>query len=316
MATRSRPNLLSRLWRYQAERFPLVQFVPLITLFTLSSVAYSRLSRGASGFIPWTRFGVGALTAIVFFFLLRVLDEHKDQDLDRRFRPELPVPRGLVTLAELRNLGIALAGLVLLLNVLLGLRFVLLLLPAALWATAMTKEFFVRDWLRGHPTAYLVSHMAIMPMVDFYTTGIDWLAEAAHPPHALVFFLLVTYGNGVLIEVGRKIRAPQDEREGVGTYTRDWGLRAAPAVWLAVLAVTLGLAIVAARATSPLHVTAPLLAAVAAFCAVPAVLFLREPSSSRARAMEKASGLWPFATYLTLGSGPWLVRLLLSGAHG
>ena len=31
-------------------------------------------------------------------------------------------------------------------------------------------------------------------------------------------------------EIGRKIRAPADERPGVNTYTRAWGLRAAPHV--------------------------------------------------------------------------------------
>jgi 4-hydroxybenzoate polyprenyltransferase len=310
MTTGSRPALLARLWRYQAERFALAQFVPLITLFTFSSVAYSRLSRGAPGFIPWSRFVVGAVTAIVFFFLLRVLDEHKDQDLDRRFRPELPVPRGLVSLAELRGAAIALASFVLVLNALLGLGFVLLLAPAALWATLMTKEFFARDWLRAHPTAYLLSHMAIMPMVDFYTTGIDWAIDGARPPHALAFFLAVTFWNGVLIEVGRKIRAPLDEREGVGTYTHDWGLRVAPAVWLGVLGLSLAFAISAARATSELRFTAPLLVAVAACCAVPSLVFLREPTSRRARAIESASGLWPFVTYLSLGSGPWLFHWL------
>lgn len=316
MPAESRSGLLHRLWRYQAERFPLFQFVPLITLFTFSSVAYSRLARGEPGFIPWPRFAVGAVTAIVFFFLLRVLDEHKDQDLDLRYRPELPVPRGLVSLAELRGTAIVLGGLVVLLNAVEGIRYVALLLPAALWATLMTKEFFVRDWLRAHPTAYLVSHMAIMPMVDFYTTGIDWLAEGAHPPRALVFFLFVTYWNGVLIEVGRKIKAPSDERQGVGTYTKDWGLKAAPSVWLGVLALSLVFAIVAARATSSLHLTAPILVVCAMGCAIPILLFLRSASASHARAIEGASGLWPFATYLTLGSGPWLLHALVSKARG
>ena len=306
----SRPHLLVRLWRYQAERFPLAQFVPLISLFTFSSVAYSRLAREAAGFIPWPRFAVGAYTAIVLFFLLRVLDEHKDQDLDRRFRPELPVPRGLLTLGELRLAGIVAAVSALALNAALGLLYVALLLPAAIWAALMTKEFFVRDWLREHPTAYLVSHMAIMPMVDFYTTGIDWAIDGAHPPRALVFFLAVTFWNGVLIEVGRKIRAPQDERVGVGTYTADWGRRAAPAVWVGVLALSVLFAILAARATSEIRFTAPMLVAIAAACAMPAILFLREATARRARAVEGASGLWPFVTYLTLGSGPWLFHLL------
>lgn len=316
MTTGTRPGLLARLWRYQAERFPLAQFVPLIALFTFSSVAYSRAARAEPGFIPWARFGVGAVTAIVLFFLLRVLDEHKDQDLDRRFRPELAVPRGLVSLPELRATGIALAALVVLLNACLGLRYVGLLVPAALWATLMTKEFFVRDWLRAHPTAYLVSHMAIMPMVDFYTTGLDWFAENARPPHAILFFLVVTFWNGVLIEVGRKVRAPGDEREGVDTYTKAWGRRAAPAVWLGVLVLSLAFALRAAHATSALRVSAPILVVIAALCALPALAFLRSPLAARARAIERASGFWPLTTYLTLGSGPWLVHTLFPGWHG
>ena len=95
-------RFLPRFGRYLAERFPLPAFVPLITMFTFSSAAYSRMARGAGGFIPWPLLAVGALTSLGFFFTLRVLDEHKDADVDRRFRPELPVPRGLVSLRELR----------------------------------------------------------------------------------------------------------------------------------------------------------------------------------------------------------------------
>src|SRR5204863_5044888 len=91
----AKPPLASRLWRYQQERFPLVAFVPLISVFTFSSAAYSRVARGVSGFIPWSWFAAGALTALTFFFVLRVLAVLKAEDIDRRARPELPVPRGL-----------------------------------------------------------------------------------------------------------------------------------------------------------------------------------------------------------------------------
>jgi len=302
------PGLPRRLGRYLAERFPLAQFVPLISLFTFSSAAYSRLARGAPGFAPWPTFAVGAVTAIVLFFLLRVLDEHKDEDIDRRYRPELPVPRGLITLAELRVVAWVAAITALALNALVAPRMLLLLVPALVWATGMTKEFFVRDWLRDHPTAYLLSHMAIMPLIDLYTTGLDWFAERSRAPHALVLFLAVTFWNGILIEVGRKIRAPGEEREGVVTYTAAWGLGRAPAIWIFVLALSAVTACVAARATTTATITTPLLILLAAGCAVPAVRFLRSPE--RGRAIEIASGVWPFVTYLTLGSVPWLFHAL------
>src|SRR5207247_11479466 len=105
----------------------------------------------------------------------------------------------------------------------------------ALWAALMTREFFAAPWLRRQPTAYLISHMAILPMIDGYTTGLDWLAGGSGPPAGLWFFLVVTFLNGSVMEIGRKLRAPEDEREGVTTYTGAWGRRAAPVGWLAGL---------------------------------------------------------------------------------
>src|SRR5213593_557307 len=149
-ATTTRAPLAARFWRYQSERFPLAGFAPLIAVFTFSSAAYSRLSRGEPGFIRGPLFAVGALTALVFFFMLRVLDEHKDAEVDRRYRPELPVPRGLISLAELRAIGGASLAAVLALNAWLAPVLLLPFLATAAWATLMTREFFVRDWLRAH----------------------------------------------------------------------------------------------------------------------------------------------------------------------
>jgi hypothetical protein len=301
-------SLARRFWIYQRERFALPGFVPLITVFTFSSAAFSRLARGAPGFIPWPRFVVGSLTALVFFFLLRVLDEHKDAEVDLRYRPELPVPRGLISLSELRLIGGTALAVVLILNTLLA---PVLLLPCLLvagWATLMTKEFFVRDWLRAHMAAYLVTHMAIMPLIDGYTTGLDWLVEKRAAPHGLFYFLAVTFVNGMVIEIGRKIRAPEREREGVDTYTHAWGVRLAPAVWLVLLAASAWIAWLAARHTGHGASAAPILALLGAAAAAPALLFLRTRSAAASRGVETASQAWPLVTYLLLGAGPFIAR--------
>lgn len=314
MTKSSRPaasaSLARRLLAYQAERFPLAGFVPLITSFAFSSAAFSRLARGEPGFIDVRLFAVGAFTALVFFFMLRVLDEHKDADLDRRYRPELPVPRGLVSLAELRWTGGAALAVAVALN---AVFFPILMLPflaVAVWATLMTTEFFVRAWLRVHITAYLLTHMAIMPIIDAYTTGLDWLIAGADPPHGLLLFLAVTFANGVLIEVGRKIRDPDGEREGVDTYTGAWGLRVAPAVWIVTLVASAVLACLAAGHTGTAVAATVVLGVMGSGCTLPAVRFLRSPSAAGAAAIERASQLWPLATYLMLGAGPFVTRAL------
>lgn len=308
-ATR-RPGLAVRFWAYQRERFPIAGFVPIIVAFTFSSAAYSRLARGTQGFIPWSRFGVGALTALVFFFMLRVLDEHKDQDVDRRFRPELPVPRGLVSLGELRAIGGGALAVAVTLNLL---ALPALLAPIAIvaaWAALMTREFFVRDWLRAHPTAYLLTHMAIMPLIDTYTTGLDWLGAGRHLPSGLAPFLGVTFVNGMLIEIGRKLRPPGAEREGVDTYTRAWGLRAAPTVWLVLLGSAAGLATLALRRVGSGPLELAVIGLAMAWAAAAALRFMRRPDAASALGVERASQLWMFATYLALGTLPFLVQSL------
>lgn len=310
-----RASLLRRLAAYQAERFPLASYVPLIAAFTFSSAAYSRLARRAAGtpeaegFVPLRLYIVGALTSLTFFFALRVLDEHKDAEADRRFRPELPVPRGLVSLAELRAVGGAAVALVLVLNAIVA---PVLLIPFALvtgWAALMTKEFFVRDWLRAHLGAYLVTHMLIMPMIDAYTTGLDWLVAGFGPPGSLPFFLGVTLANGSLVEIGRKLRLPDREREGVDSYTREWGPRGAPLAWLAVLLCSATFAWRAAFGSGFARETALVVFPTAAFAAIPALRFLkrRDPAG---RWVETTSGLWSIVTYLTLGAGPFVARHL------
>src|SRR5205809_501687 len=83
----ARRSLARRLAVYQQERFPLRRYAPLVTVFAFSAAAYSRLLRGVPGFIRPGLFAAGVFTTLVLFFLLRVLDEHKDATTDRLYRP-------------------------------------------------------------------------------------------------------------------------------------------------------------------------------------------------------------------------------------
>ncbi len=281
----------------------------LVLSFTVASAAYSRAVRGEIGFVGWPLLATGAVTTMAFFFMLRVLDEHKDREIDARYRAELPVPSGLVSLRELRWVGGGLVVATLLANATLAPRLLFAYALVAAWAALMTREFFVGEWLRAHPAAYLLSHMAIMPAIDVYTTGLDWLAGGATPPAGLSAFLAVTFMNGILVEVGRKLRVPAAERVGVDTYTKAWGLRVAPTVWLAALGASTACALLAAQYTDTTRTALFVLLPAAALAALPAVRFLRAPSEQSARASERASQLWPLLTYLLLGASPYLTRV-------
>ncbi len=164
-------GLAARLWEYQAERFPVFKHGALIVAFGASAVCLSALLRGAAP--SWLAIGVAVLVLFGFFFQLRVADEHKDNEDDTKYRPERPVPRGLVTLKELRvvaiGVGVAQVGL----TAWLDWRLIVPLLAVWGWLAIMTKEFFVPVWLKKRPLIYMVSHTAIMPLIDLYATACE-----------------------------------------------------------------------------------------------------------------------------------------------
>ncbi len=299
-------SLAVRLWIYQKERFPLFQTGLLVAAFTFSAAAYSRILRQATEFIAWQQLVAGIVTSLGFFLLLRLFDEFKDAADDAAYRPYRPVPRGLVSLRVIGwGIVCVIAG-ILLLN--------LLLMPVMLWAVLlvlgyillMWREFFVPEWLRQRHIAYLVTHMLVMPLIDFYTTGLDWMNADRVMPPGLILFLLVTFLNGCVIEIGRKIRAPQDEEKGVDTYSALWGGRRAALVWLMILGATGLLAFCCCYLAGYGWVALPVLLVFWCVCAYPAAAFRRHGRGGRK--IELAAGIWTIAMYLIIGGVPMLIE--------
>ena len=303
----ARGSSLRRLLAYSQERFPLAAYLPMILLAAAAAIGWSRVARGAPGFAPLVVFLVASFTLLAAFFTLRVADEHKDADVDRRTRPELPVPRGLVTLRELRIMAATLGALALAVNAVLARPLLALIAAIALWLTLMTREFFVREWLRGQPTVYLASHMVIMPLLLLYATATDWMAAGARPPRPLWLFLAASYATGLVLEIGRKIRGPGEERPGVETYTGSWGTTRAVTVWLASVAASA--AFIAASAMAVRATWTPVVTVVlAALVAITALRFVRaDPADRKGKQIELASAVWTLLAYALLAL-PWIER--------
>ena len=300
--------LLLRLWQYQLERFPLAGHGLMVAAFSFSALAYSRICRSAAGFVPGWVFAGGVFMAVTLFLLVRIFDEFKDREEDAQFRPHLPVPRGLVTLAELKALGLLTAASQVLVQWCLFpsmLPFYLLVMG---YLALMGKEFFIADWLKARPFFYVTSHMFIIPLVDVYASGLDWHLAGAAPPIGLAFFFVVSYFNGVVLEVGRKIRAPEAEESN--TYSTMLGVRKAVFLWLAMLAVTLGAALAAAWYAGHGGWSIGMLCLVFLGCAAQGVLMLQNATPARGRRLGYASVLWTIAMYFLLGGIPMLLKII------
>lgn len=306
---------MNRWWIYQKERFPLVAHGPLVAAFSASAVCFSTLLRGPAARLSLAAAFVAFITSLSSFLQLRIADEFKDAEEDARYRPYRPVPRGLIKLRELAWIGVGAAVLQLALCVWLGTRGGALRwqLPALLVVTwtyfgLMSREFFVRDWLKARPVVYLFSHMGIMPLVDWYATGCDWVPAQGAMPHGLFWFLAMSFCNGLVIELGRKIRAPEQEETGVQTYSALWGRRNATAAWCAALAATLACAMVAARRIDFLPDVGIVLGVLLVGGVALGLTFVRTARGGLAKGIELYSGVWTVALYLMLGVVPLALR--------
>ncbi|MFB2920819.1 MULTISPECIES: UbiA family prenyltransferase [Aerosakkonema] len=321
-------TIFNRWWIYQRERFPIVAHGVLIAIFSGAAVSYSVLLRGGTKIPNFSTIIVAFISIFLFFLQLRIADEFKDFDDDLRYRPYRPVPRGLVSLRELGWLGVATGIIQLSLAVWLTPTLALLLGLVWLYFGLMCKEFFVHNWLKAHPLAYMCSHMVIVPLINLYATACDWLVAQASPPASIVWasapagivwasspagifwFLVASFFNGMVIEIGRKIRSPKDEEFGVETYSAVWGRKKAVFAWLGAIALT---AIASFISASQIDFATPvgcLLAILLIVAIAVAWLFLRQPITKWAKLIEKTSSLWTLLVYLSLGIVPLTLRLL------
>ena len=299
----------NRWYIYQKERFPILMYIPMILAFSFSAVSYSSLLRGGS-INPWAVV-VSFITSFSFFMLLRIADEHKDYEEDCQYRPYRAVPRGLVKLGELFRIGVALIIIQLVAALLLN-PWILPML-AVLWVyyASMTKEFFAPQWLKRHLFVYMFSHMLIMPLLDMYAAACDFLPEKGYAfIPAMLWFVASSFFDGIVVELCRKMRAPQDEEEGVHTYSAMWGRGRSAAVVLVSMLCSLIATACATSLVGCAHVSAGVLAVVAIACAVPVIKYLRAPTSKNSAALELMSGIWTIADYTCLGVLP-LIYLAL-----
>jgi 4-hydroxybenzoate polyprenyltransferase len=299
---------LNRWLVYQKERFPLVQYGAIVAAFSYSGLCVSRMMRGVEGLPDVLAFVAAYLCSLILFFQLRVADEYKDHEEDCRYQPERPVPRGLVKLKELASLGLLGAAIQAALAFTYQQSLLLPLLLTWLYFALMSVEFFVGDWLKKRPFTYLWTHMLILLFVDIFITAFDWMKGTALPPSGLWLFLAVSFFNGVIIEIGRKIKSIDEEKPGVTSYTSAWGRRPAVFAWLAAIATSGCLAVATAArlgfALPIIILTTALLA-----CAGWIVFnFVKQPSTGKP--FESFSGLWTLITYLALGTVPSMVSTL------
>lgn len=294
---------IQRWWTYQRERFPLKSYGLLVLVFSLAMLsATTRLCRGA---LPGPGVLVSASISALFFFVqLRVSDECKDAANDRLLRPHLPVPRGLVKLRELGVLALGAAVVQAGLALWLAPGMLPWLLLVWGYLLLMRYEFGIGAWLTPRPLAYLLTHIPGIALIAGYTSAWVWVPAGITPPASLVWLLLLGLGGGLVIEIGRKMRAPADDEPGTTIYTVCWGPSGGVGAWLGSMLLMLvsAAAILAPLAGSTIALL--LLGGVWLAALLLGWRFVRRQQRQDAAWFQPLSALWLLVLYGVVGVWP------------
>ncbi len=213
---------IKRLIQYQKERFPVLQYILLIFFFYYGFYGISKHFKGSK--LTFTMESViGAITVLLIFFQLRLFDEIKDNEIDSKYMPERAVPRGLISLKEIMIMLIVVTIMMFLLNLFFGLSNLIVFTLMELYIFLMGKEFFMSEQLKKNRLIYASLHMVAMSWIGFYVIQQAVGVSSLRLQHILL--IIISYITGFTMEIARKTEAPQNEREGVDTYSKLVGYK-------------------------------------------------------------------------------------------
>ena len=223
-------NFFKKWYTYQKERFPVLAFGSYVfaiafATYCFSNSEFNKVYPLATSFFDWKIILTMFVLGLLQFLMVRIIDEFKDYEEDCKYRPYRPVPRGLITLKELKVLFIICAILQIAITAIVN-RYALKYL-VLLWIVfyLMTKGFFIKKVLDKHILLEVTFDEIMMPILVVFLSKF---------PNGRIFltnryflFLFMTYVVSWIIEIARKVRCKEDEEEGVRTYTAVFGINKA-----------------------------------------------------------------------------------------
>lgn len=291
---------LARIGGWLAARFGAVELLAALA-FALAAQAGGAALAGAGPLPLGWRGAAGAAAGVLLALYLRVADDLKDWETDRRlaaagdarFR-ERPQVTGEVAEADLRLLKLGVAAAI-------G----LLLAPQPRGALLLGGLSFVGAWLSSRwfflpsmaqnlPVAFVTHNPLALLFLGFGAAVGAGMVGAAPAPLPAASLLLGLYLPIAAWEIARKVRTPEEET-GYQTWSAVLGWRAA-AVIPALLAAASSALLARAGAAAGLGPAYPLVLGAAALVpAAAAVTFLVRPSPRGGRRLRPAVELYALA---------------------
>jgi 4-hydroxybenzoate polyprenyltransferase len=197
------------------ERFP----VHILTFTTLSTVLAS--ASIATGSFTFWQVAAAFVIVTLFLFHIRAIDERRDFANDMELHPDRPVQQGVVSVKTL--LLISITGIILSLGLAFAVSFPTFVIAVCfvLFTTLAAFDFFMPELFKERPVIYHIINSPQMILSQWLIFSVFTQKYAVSV--GMILFLLLIYNNIFILEVVRKINAP--EQDTSESYTAHLGYK-------------------------------------------------------------------------------------------
>ncbi len=214
--------MFQRIHVYLKERYPIIPRLILGLIIFLEIHFIVLLNNGVTKFQIGIQEFVGAYTVFAFLLWLRLADDLKDYEVDKKLFPERPLACGKTTKKDVMVIGIFFESIAVALNILF-MNNILFFVILYVYGYLMSKWFFQKSKIQPSLPLALITHNPVQMIVNLYIisfTCIKYSVPAISLTTAMALFTL--YFPALIWEISRKIKAPKDENDYT-TYSKLFG---------------------------------------------------------------------------------------------
>lgn len=218
--------MLKRLNIYFKEMYPLLSRL-LLGFIVFGEIYFILLlNYGVTDFMLGIEEIVGGITVFGFLMFLRIADDFKDLETDKKLFPERAFPSGKVTKKDL-NIAVAVDIVIMtVLNAVFMNNFLFYLFLMT-YGVLMSLWFFQKHKISKSLPLALVTHNPVQMVLNIYIISFTCIKYNLNPFTLTSFLVMMTlYFPALIWEISRKIRAPKDETEYT-TYSKLFGYKKA-----------------------------------------------------------------------------------------
>ena len=216
--------MLKRIYLYYHERFPLL--LRLIVGIVIFGEIYFiiLLNRGITNFNIGIQELIGSYTIFAFLLWLRVADDLKDYETDKRLFPDRPLPSGKTEIKDVVISCFIFEAIAVVLNYIFMPNFIFFIV-LYVYGFLMSKWFFQRNKIQPSLPLALLTHNPVQMFMNLYVmsfTVIKYHLNFLSLTTIMAIFTL--YFPALIWEVSRKIRNPKKE-DDYTTYSKIFGYK-------------------------------------------------------------------------------------------